>query len=107
MAKSKSRKYSQRKNKKTKKGNIFKSIGSTTSKAVPMVTSGLKKVGSSVVNVTKKTVPIVEKGVGAIYNTLASGFDLGIKGVKKGINFVKPSKKRRSKGNRKNKSRRK
>jgi hypothetical protein len=107
MAKSKSRKYSQRKNKKTTKRNIFKSIRTTTSKAVPMVTSGLKKVGSTVVNVTKKTAPIIEKGVGAIYNTLASGFDLGVKGVKKGIKFVNQSKKKRSKGSRKNKSRRK
>ena len=43
---------------------------------------GLKKVGS----VTKKLIassgPIVEKGVSTVYGTLATGFDLGIKGAK-------------------------
>jgi hypothetical protein len=93
MPKSRSRKYSR--SKKSSKNSIH------------MVTSGLKKVGSTVVNVTKTAVPVVEKGVGVIYDTLSSGFNLGVKGVKKGINFVsKKSKKNRGKRSRKNKSRR-
>ena len=95
MYKSRSRK-SKRSNKNSKK-------------PIRMVTSGLKRVGSTVVNVTKGAVPMVEKGVGTIYDTLTSGFNLGVKGVKKGINFVgKSTKGRKSRGRRtrKNRSRR-
>jgi len=90
MPKSRSRKYNR--SKKSSKNGIR------------MVTSGVKNVGSSVVKVTKTAVPVVEKGVGVIYDTLNSGFNLGVKGVKKGISFV--SKKNRTKKSRKNRSRR-
>jgi hypothetical protein len=93
MPKSRSRKYGR--SKKSSKNGIR------------MVTSGVKNVGSTVLNVGKKATPVVEKGVGVIYDTLSSGFNLGVKGIKKGINFVsQKSKKNRSKKSRKNKSRR-
>ena len=93
MPKSRSRKHSR--SKKSSKSSIR------------MVTSGLETVGSTVLNVGKKATPVIEKGVGSIYDTLTSGLNLGVKGVKKGINFVsKKSKKRRGKRSRKNKSRR-
>jgi hypothetical protein len=105
MAKTKSRKYT----KKSKRG-LLKNITRTTAKAIPMVTSGLKTVGSEVVKVTKKATPVVEKGVGTIYGALTSGFNLGVKGIKKGVSFVTKSKKStgqsRGKRTRKNKSRR-
>ena len=92
MPKSRSRKYNRSKK--------------SSRNSIRMVTSGLKNVGSSVVKLTKTAVPVVEKSVGVIYDTLSSGFNLGMKGVKKGINFASKSKKRRSKGSRKNRSRR-
>ena len=35
-----------------------------------------------------KSKPAVERGLGTIYNTVFSGLDLGVKGVKKGIRVV-------------------
>ena len=43
---------------------------------------GLKKVGSVTKNVITSSAPIVEKGVSKVYGTLATGFDLGVKGAK-------------------------
>jgi hypothetical protein len=74
--------------KKQHKSNLFRNIRKTTAKAIPVVASGLKNVGSTVQNVAVKSAPVVEKGIGSVYGTLASGFDLGIKGVKKGLSMV-------------------
>ena len=76
------------KNKKSSRG-FFKKLRRTTGRAIPVVASGLKRVGSNVKTITMKSKPTVEKGLGAIYKTVLSGFDLGVKGVKKGINIVK------------------
>jgi hypothetical protein len=43
---------------------------------------GLKKVGSVTKSVIASSGPIVEKGVSKVYGTLATGFDLGVKGAK-------------------------
>jgi hypothetical protein len=43
------------------------------------MTSGLKTVGTSV----KKVSPMIEKGISGVYGALATGFDFGIKSVKK------------------------
>jgi hypothetical protein len=43
---------------------------------------GLKKIGSVTKNVVVKTAPIIEKGVSGVYGTLATGFNLGVKGAK-------------------------
>jgi len=76
------------KHKRTNRG-LFKKIRTTTGKVIPVVASGLKTVGSKVKNVTIKSRPFVEKGLGSIYKSVLTGFDLGVKGVKKGINIVK------------------
>ena len=81
----KSRKNRSIKNKSTK---IIKKIGKTTKKAIPVITSGLKKIGT-------KAVPIVEKGAKTVYGALKTGFDLGINGIKKIAKSAKKSKKRR------------
>ncbi len=94
MRKSQMRKY---KTSKKSKKSFFKNIKNTTVKAVPVVTTGLKKVGSTVLNATKKATPVVEKGLGTIYDTIASGFNLGIKGVEKGIKLIKTNKKNKTK----------
>jgi len=62
--------------------SILKSIRSTSERAIPAVSRGLKTVGTKAKYVAVKSAPIVEKGASAIYGTLATGFDLGIKGVK-------------------------
>jgi hypothetical protein len=73
---------------KSKKRQFFRNIRKTTSKVIPVVASGLKSIGSSVENVALKSIPLVEKGIGSVYGTLATGFDLGVKGVKKGVSVV-------------------
>ena len=88
----KSRKHS-------RKPNTLKKIEKTTEKVIPVVGKGLKKLGNTAKEVVVKSAPVVEEGVSIVYGTLATGFDMGVKGVKsvaKGI-----SKKKRSKRNRK------
>ncbi len=75
-------------NKRSKKQGLFKKVKNATIKTIPIVTKGLKNVGSAVLNVTKKATPVVEKGVGAIYDTLNTGFNLGVKGIKKGVSLI-------------------
>ena len=58
---------------------------------------GLKKIGSVTKNVVVKSAPIIEKGVSGVYGTLATGFNLGVKGAKSVASGVsKMSLKRRS-----------
>ena len=58
---------------------------------------GLKKVGTVTKNVITSSAPIVEKGVSKVYGTLATGFDLGVKGAKSVASGVtKMSKRKRS-----------
>ena len=67
--------------------SVLNSITTTSQKALPVVNTGLKTVGK----VAKGSVPIIEKGVSAVYGTMATGFDLGVKGVKsvtKGVKTV-------------------
>jgi len=69
--------------------SVMKTIKKTTSRALPVVDNGLKKVGTATKVVLKKSIPVVEKGVSVVYGTMATGFDLGIKGVKKVAKGVK------------------
>ena len=78
----KSRKH-HRGSKKGSKKNLFRNIKKTTQKVLPVVNSGLKTVGKSVRIVAEKSVPVVEKGISGVYGALATGFDLGVKGVGK------------------------
>lgn len=81
----------------SKKSSLFKGLKKTTTKAVPMVKSGLKSVGSTVKTVAIKSAPTVNKGLEGVYGALATGFDMGIKGVSKGVSTVsKMTKKTRS-----------
>jgi hypothetical protein len=84
------------KSRKNKKSSLLKGFKKTTSKAVPIVESGLKSVGSTVKTVAIKSAPTVNKGLEGVYGALATGFDMGIKGVEKGVSKVsKITKKRR------------
>jgi hypothetical protein len=89
MAKSRKH-HSQKKHKR----NLFKSIKKTSKKVIPAVNSGLKKVGKTVKFAAEKSAPVVEKGISGVYGALATGFDMGVKGVKSGVTMI--SKKRQS-----------
>ena len=61
--------------------SILKSIRNTSKKTLPVVGKGLKTVGTTAKYVAVKSAPVVEQGVSKVYGTLASGFDLGLRGV--------------------------
>ena len=63
---------------KSRKSNVMKTIKRT----LPVVNNGLTKVGTAAKDVAEASIPIVEKGVSVVYGTMASGLDLGVKGVK-------------------------
>lgn len=87
MAKSKSR---------SNRKSIINSITKTTGRALPVVDKGLTTVGNTAKNVAEISIPVVEKGVSTIYGTMATGFDLGVKGAKtvaKGVSKRKRSRK--------------
>ena len=67
---------------KSHKNNILKSVKKTSKKVLPVVDKSLKNVGTTAKDVANVSLPIVEKGVSAVYGTMATGFNLGIKGVK-------------------------
>ena len=69
--------------------SVMKTIKKTTSRALPVVDNGLKTVGMATKGAIKTSLPIVEKGVSAVYGTMATGFDLGLKGVMKVAKGVK------------------
>ena len=62
--------------------SIIKTVTKTSRQVLPVVDDGLQKVGTAAKYVATTSVPIVEKGVSAVYGTMATGFDLGVKGVK-------------------------
>lgn len=95
------------KSRRNRSSNILKNIKNTSSKAIPVVGKGLKNVGNVAKNAAIKSKPVIEKGVSAVYGTLATGFDLGIKGAKNIATNVKNiTRKRRQKRHRRHKSKR-
>ena len=89
----KSRKHSKGRGKGT-----FKKMIKTTQKAIPVIGEGLKTVGNTAKVAVVKSAPIVEKGASVVYGTLATGFDMGIKGVKtvaKGVSKKRSSRRRK------------
>ena len=62
--------------------SLLGTIKNTGKKALPVVSNGLKTVGSTAKNVAVKSAPVVEKGVSVVYGTFEKGFDFGIKGAK-------------------------
>jgi hypothetical protein len=88
MSKSRSRKS--RSSRSKSKNNFMKSVKRTTTKALPVIKTSLKKVGTTVEEVA---LPAVNKGLETVYDGLSMGVSMGIKGVKSGYNHL--SKKRR------------
>jgi hypothetical protein len=83
---------------KSKKSSVFKSFKKKTSKAVPIVKNGLKSVGATVKNVAIKSAPTFNKGLEGVYGALATGFDMGIKGVSKITKKSRSSHRRNKRG---------
>ena len=82
---------------KNKGKKIFRSYSKQAEKALPVINNNLKDAGIMAKDVAKETIPIVEKGVSAVYGTMATGFNLGIKGAKNVASNIKSvTKKRRS-----------
>ena len=75
--------------------NFLRKITDTGENAIPVVKTGLKTVGKTAKVVAVKAAPIVEKGVSSVYNTMVTGFDLGLKGVKKFSSKSRRTKRRR------------
>jgi hypothetical protein len=64
------------------RSSVVKSITKTASKTLPVVDKSLKTVGSTAKNVASASIPVIEKGVSAVYGTMATGLDLGVKSAK-------------------------
>ena len=91
-----------------KKSTLQKTIKNSVNKTLPVVDKGLTKVGTTAKNVAEASIPIVEKGVSAVYGTMATGLDLGVKGVKsvaKGVSKRKRSRSRSLAGGRRTRRR--
>jgi hypothetical protein len=56
----------------------------------------LSKIGQNVKVAATKSEPAIKQGFKSIYGTLATGFDMGIKGVSKGVSKVSKMTKSRS-----------
>jgi hypothetical protein len=97
------------KSRNNRRSSFFKNIKNTSSKALPVLGKGLETVGTTAKHVAVESAPIIERGVSTVYGTLASGFDLGVKGVKSTFKKGKSkstSKKGRSKSHRRRKTHR-
>lgn len=68
--------------------SILKSVKKTSKRVLPSIDKGLKTVGTTAKDIVEVSVPVVEKGVSAVYGTMATGFDLGVKGLRKGAKTV-------------------
>jgi hypothetical protein len=93
---------------KSRKSNVMKTIKKTANKTLPVVDKGLKTVGTTAKDVAEASIPIVEKGVAAVYGTMATGLDLGVKSVKsvaKGMSKRKRSRAKKMAGGRRTRRR--
>jgi hypothetical protein len=77
------------KTKSRKNRSKSKTFMRVTKKTLPIVAARLKKIGSHVKNITIKSRPGIEKGLGTVYNSVLTGFDYGVKRIKKGIHVIK------------------
>lgn len=81
---------------KSRKSNVMKTIKKTADKTLPVVDKSLKKIGHTAKDVAEASIPIVEQGVSAVYGTMVTGLDLGVKGVKRVTKSINKRKRSRS-----------
>ena len=77
-----------------KRSSIIKNIGKTTKRVLPIVKTGLSKIGQNVKVAATKSEPAIKQGFKSIYGTLATGFNMGLNKLS---TFGKSSAKRRAK----------
>ena len=87
-----SSKTKMRSSRKLRTKRLLKKLRKQTMRALPVVESGLQKVGKTVEIAAKKSAPVINKGVEGIYGTLATGFDMGVKGLNRTIKKSKSRK---------------
>jgi len=73
-----------RKNTRRSKG-LFNKIKKTSKRAIPVVKSGLNKVGSTVKNVAVKSEPVIKEGLGKLYSFMETGVQYTSNAIKKGL----------------------
>jgi hypothetical protein len=61
-----------------RRSGIIKNIGKTTKRVLPIVKSGLSKIGENVKVAATKSEPAIKQGFKSIYGTLATGFNMGL-----------------------------
>lgn len=94
---------------KKRASGLIKSTSRNVKKVIPAVKDGLETAAYAAKGVVKETIPIVEKGLSAVYGTMNTGFNLGVKGAKnvgKGIKNTMSTRKRRKGGRRRHSRRR-
>ena len=87
------------------KKSFLRNIRNTTARALRVVENGLNTVGTTVEKVAVNSAPIVNKGLAKVYGTMATGFDMGIKGVKKGVTIITERRKSHKRSRKSRKSR--
>jgi len=92
---------------KKRMSKFIKSTSKNVSKSLPVVNNGLKTASYLAKGVAKKTVPVVEEGVSAVYDTMNTGFNLGVKGAKNVGKGIKSLKKKTISGGKRRRTKRK
>jgi hypothetical protein len=89
---------------KSSKKNILKKFKKTATNVIPIMETGLKTIGNTAKKVSVKARPVLNKGVSSIYGILATGFDMGVKGVSNISSKITNKKKTMRKRTKKSKS---
>jgi hypothetical protein len=67
------------------KSGFFNKVEKTSKKAIPVVKSGLNKVGKTVKNVAVKTEPVIKEGFNKLYGYMKTGVNYTTSAIKKGV----------------------
>ncbi len=78
---SKSRKNTRRRS----KSGFFNKVKKTSKRAIPVVKSGLNKVGNTVKDVAVKSEPVIKEGLGKLYSFMETGVQYTSNAIKKGM----------------------
>jgi hypothetical protein len=81
---SKSRKNASRRHNKKSSG-FFNKMKKTSKSAIPVVKSGLNKVGSTVKSVAVKSEPIIKESLNKLYGYVKTGVNYTSNAIKKGM----------------------
>jgi hypothetical protein len=79
---------------KSRKNSVSKALKKVANNTLPVVNKSLTLIGTTTKSVANKSLPVVEKGVSTIYDTMTTGLDLGVKGMKKVTNSVTQKRKK-------------